>query len=160
MPAITDSIKINSVPSQKASWLRIPPTEQVNIYSLRPGALIDTAKYYIDSSALLRFFYDNAAAADLIHTKDVYVTSPVAEPAFIPSTKERNARTAEMKWLESHAELRRELAGHWVALEGNQLIAHGTRLIEVLKESRAKGIDHPFVACLPEADQWEIAIIA
>lgn len=67
-------------------------------------------------------------------------------------------RREEWKWLETQTELRKELAGQWVALEWERLVAHGPRLKDVLEQSRAQGVEHPFVVRLPEADDVVIIV--
>lgn len=45
-------------------------------------------------------------------------------------------RTLEYKWLAAH---RREYIGEWIALKGEQLIAHGAQAKEVFAQARAVG---------------------
>ena len=77
-----------------------------------------------------------------------------------PTVTRHRSRTTEINWLSNQTELRRELAGQWVVIEGKRLIAHGQTLKQVLEESRALGIEHPFVVCLPEIQDEDIAVIA
>lgn len=46
------------------------------------------------------------------------------------------------KWLSEHSE---EYMIHWVCLEGNRLIAHGTDGLEVHRQAKAAGIEEPFL---------------
>jgi len=66
--------------------------------------------------------------------------------------------TEESKWLEDNPNVYQELAGQWIAIKGKRLIAHGARLKDVLIQSKASGIEHPFVVALPEQDE-EIIIV-
>ncbi len=52
-------------------------------------------------------------------------------------------RTREMAWWDQH---QAEYAGQWLAIEGDQLIAHGHDLLKVSAEAKSKGIDNPLFA--------------
>lgn len=54
---------------------------------------------------------------------------------------ERWTGQLEMRWI---AENRAEFVGQWVALVGNQLLAHGSNAKEVLAEARRQGVESPF----------------
>jgi hypothetical protein len=54
-------------------------------------------------------------------------------------------RQREFEWIETHADEMRRLAGEWVVLEGDQLIAHGKNAGRVLATAKRKGIGVPFV---------------
>lgn len=54
-------------------------------------------------------------------------------------------RQRELEWIETHADQLRRLAGKWVVLEGEDLIAHGKNASRVLASARRKGIKVPFV---------------
>lgn len=54
-------------------------------------------------------------------------------------------RQRELEWIETHADQLRRLAGEWVVLEGEDLIAHGKSASRVLASARRKGIKVPFV---------------
>ncbi|MCI0338624.1 MAG: DUF5678 domain-containing protein [Acidobacteria bacterium] len=49
---------------------------------------------------------------------------------------------ASLRWLNKH---RDEYIGHWIALDGDQLLAHGTDLSSVATEARAKGVQYPLL---------------
>jgi|SRR5581483_4273880 len=53
-----------------------------------------------------------------------------------------NPRTKEYEWLDQH---RYEYIGEWLALEGDQLVAHGPVAKEVFAEARRKGFQPLFV---------------
>ena len=52
-------------------------------------------------------------------------------------------RTREMAWWAKH---QAEYAGQWLAIEGDELIAHGFDLLKVSAEAKSKGIDNPLFA--------------
>ncbi len=56
----------------------------------------------------------------------------------ISTNEPYNPRTQEFEWYENH---KYEYIGQWVALEGDQLIAHSTNAKEVFAEVRRKGAD-------------------
>ena len=56
----------------------------------------------------------------------------------------------ELQWLKEH---RQEYLKQWVALDGNQLIAHGPQAREVYAAARAAGLKSPFVEFISAADK-------
>jgi hypothetical protein len=54
-----------------------------------------------------------------------------------------------LKWIDEH---RAEYLGQWVALEGDQLVAHGPDALEVDRAARAAGIESPFVEQVREKE--------
>ncbi len=65
------------------------------------------------------------------------------------SAAQTNERTAELEWLARESA---PYAGQWVALQGQQLIAHGAKLATVSAAARAAGITEPFFASVPDRD--------
>lgn len=55
-----------------------------------------------------------------------------------------------MRWLEEHASELSTLAGEWLVIEGDALIAHGPDYLAVLAEARQQGVDVPFVEHVPQ----------
>jgi hypothetical protein len=58
-------------------------------------------------------------------------------------------RTREAQWLIEHG---KEYAGQWVALEGDQLIAHSFNADEVFAAVDASGIDRPIFTQVEDPD--------
>jgi hypothetical protein len=54
-------------------------------------------------------------------------------------------RSRELNFCATHPEVFAKLAGHWVALEGETIIASGLALAPVVAEARKRGIKVPFV---------------
>jgi len=54
-------------------------------------------------------------------------------------------RQREFEWIETHTDEMRRLAGEWVVLEGDQLVAHGKNAARVFATAKRKGIAVPFV---------------
>jgi len=50
-------------------------------------------------------------------------------------------RERELHFFDTRPELEQQLAGQWVAIDGDKLISHGSDLADVLK--RAEGAGHP-----------------
>ncbi len=48
----------------------------------------------------------------------------------------------ERAWVEAHRE---EFLGQWVALDGGNLVAHGTDARAVYEEARAQGVAAPYL---------------
>ncbi len=61
-------------------------------------------------------------------------------------------RHRELEWIETHVEQMRHLAGEWVVLEGEDLIAHGKNASRVVASARRKGIKVPFVFFVESPD--------
>ncbi|MFN7925877.1 MAG: antitoxin family protein [Bryobacteraceae bacterium] len=70
-------------------------------------------------------------------------------PSSWKSTEPVNERRAEMQWLAKHSG---PYAGEWVALDGEQLIAHGKKLVDVRAAAKAAGIAEPLFASVPDDD--------
>lgn len=65
-----------------------------------------------------------------------------------------NDRAREYQWLKEH---RREYIGQWIALEGDQLIAHGDDAKEVFEKADLLGVELPLVL-LVEAPNSSYAV--
>lgn len=61
-------------------------------------------------------------------------------------------RQRELEWIETHASEMGRLAGEWVVLEGEDLIAHGKSASRVVASARRKGIKVPFVFYVESPD--------
>lgn len=59
------------------------------------------------------------------------------------ATKPRRER--ELRWLRTHRPELQALAGQWIALDGDVLLASGPDPVEVIREARRKGIRAPFL---------------
>ena len=58
----------------------------------------------------------------------------------------------ERAWVEAHRE---EFLGQWVALDGGNLVAHGSDARAVYDEARARGLDAPYlVHVMPKVDAY------
>ena len=56
-----------------------------------------------------------------------------------------NHRQREFEWIRTHADEMRRLAGQWVVLEGEELVAHGKNAVRVVATTRRKGVAAPLV---------------
>jgi len=68
-----------------------------------------------------------------------------AEPDQI-TVKPFSLRHLEQDWLHEHES---EYRGHWVALEGTTLLAHGPSARQVLDAARLQGYDRPLLVHIP-----------
>ena len=60
----------------------------------------------------------------------------------------------ELKWLMENGWALQKYRGEYIALQGDEFIAHGT-LGEVLAESKRRGIDRPFTQYIPKTErEW------
>ena len=54
-------------------------------------------------------------------------------------------RQDEIRWIQAHAGDLAALDGQWIVVEGFRLVASGLRLVDVVAEAEAQGIQNPFV---------------
>ena len=54
-------------------------------------------------------------------------------------------RQDEIRWIQAHAGDLAALDGQWIVVEGFRLVASGPRLVDVVAEAEAQGIQNPFV---------------
>lgn len=54
-------------------------------------------------------------------------------------------RQREFEWMRAHADEMRRFAGHWVVIEGEELVGHGKNALRVVAGARRKGIAVPFI---------------
>lgn len=62
-----------------------------------------------------------------------------------PAQRKSIRREREFRWMKEHGEELRRLAGQWIVLEGDEMIAHGHDPVSVVREARSKGVRKPFV---------------
>ena len=65
----------------------------------------------------------------------------------LPTVKISNSRQVEQEWLKVNASL---YLGEWVALNGDQLMSHGTNARVVRDESRRQGVERPLLVRIPD----------
>jgi hypothetical protein len=54
-------------------------------------------------------------------------------------------RQREFEWMRTHVDEMRRLAGQWVVVEGEEVVAHGKNALRVAAGARRKGIAVPFI---------------
>lgn len=59
-------------------------------------------------------------------------------------------RERELRFFEAHPELEQQFAGQWVALDGDELISHGSELAKVLQAAQDAGHPTPFITRVPD----------
>jgi len=62
-------------------------------------------------------------------------------------------RSREIEWRRTHADDLQAFANEWVALEGEQIVAHGPDPMEVVAEARARGIQTPYIFYVESLDE-------
>lgn len=87
--------------------------------------------------------------------KNEQVDSKKIEPNDVPFEGRGNSdevvyRKREYQWLREH---RDEYAGEHLALQGDQLIAHGKNLRQVIKEAKEAGAKAPFFVYIEAPDE-------
>lgn len=65
------------------------------------------------------------------------------------STRPSLSRAREWEWRQANHELlQRQYLGEWIALERENIIAHGTNPEDVVERARAMGVSVPYVFCV------------
>jgi len=54
-------------------------------------------------------------------------------------------RTRELRWKQNNEQLLEALAGQWLVVEGDELIAHGQDPVTLVAAAKRRGIQVPFV---------------
>lgn len=54
-------------------------------------------------------------------------------------------RSQELEWRCTHKDEMRRFANEWVALEGEEIVAHGQDPLQVVQEARGRGVQTPYV---------------
>lgn len=67
-------------------------------------------------------------------------------------------RETELRWRESHADMLRQYAGEWIALEGERIVAHGRDVAQAVGAARAAGVRIPYVFRVEEAPEDVVPI--
>lgn len=80
------------------------------------------------------------------------VREPKPKVTVLPE-EQVNHRYEEMAWIQEHRE---QFRGQYVALEGKQLISHGTNLKEVLASARSLGFPQPLIHHVPAEEFPEV----
>jgi Family of unknown function (DUF5678) len=68
------------------------------------------------------------------------------------SNPPRGTRSREVEWRRRHPDAFRSIEGQWVALEGEQIVAHGTDVDDVISNARQQGIRIPYVFLVERFD--------
>ncbi|MBI4515293.1 MAG: hypothetical protein HY699_05685 [Deltaproteobacteria bacterium] len=68
-------------------------------------------------------------------------------------------RSRELQWRRTHAHVLRALAGQWVVVEGEELVAHGPNAVRVVAESRQKGVETPYLFFVEPDDAGDVVRI-
>jgi len=59
-------------------------------------------------------------------------------------------RSREISWLARHPSTVALFGGQWLALDGDNLVAHGTDIESVLRQAEEGGIPRPFLTKVPD----------
>lgn len=76
---------------------------------------------------------------------DVRLMSSVAD-ADVAAVDLLVERERELHFFDTRPELEQQLAGQWVAIDGDELISHGPDLSDVLRRAEDAGHPNPLVA--------------
>jgi hypothetical protein len=132
------TVTFSELPEQKevaVNVMDIISSESINVTSAGTGF---SGKIYGETSNLQR-------------TLRVYTHVGASSSMHLRSQRDTGGRRArEMEWRRTHRAFLRTLAGQWVVLEGEELIAHGTNLAQMVTEARARGIRVPYVFYVEE----------
>lgn len=114
-----------------------------------------------ERSGTLPEFFDRSCVqnlgrlAELVSLEHGWENAPVRGAALaadppVPRTAE--LRTAELGWLEDHAEDVEQYAGEWIVIEGTEIVAVADSETEADRQAREKGVSIPFVIRIPRED--------
>jgi Family of unknown function (DUF5678) len=67
-------------------------------------------------------------------------------------------RDRELEWRQTHAEELRAYANEWVALEGEEIIAHDRDPVRVFEQAKQRGISSPYIFYVESADESVVRI--
>lgn len=73
----------------------------------------------------------------------------ISELPGIDSPIVHEPRERELRWLAAHPEVLTEHLGEWIAVEGEEIVAAGKRLIDVLAAARTRGMARPLTLFVP-----------
>lgn len=62
-----------------------------------------------------------------------------------PQSESSKHRSRELAWRNTHMGTLRAFSGQWVALEGEEIVAHGSDPVGVVNEARRAGVALPYV---------------
>jgi hypothetical protein len=69
-------------------------------------------------------------------------------------------RAVETAYIQAHrVELANRYRGEWIAVDGPQVVAHSTKLIDLMKRAREQGHPNPFVTAIP-AEQYDMVAMS
>ena len=143
--------------TQEAVRVGILTLEPIHVYLSELGYPIDVDSAFANSGAIPKRPYLCIAIDTNVY---LVAKDTISRGTTAPTNDAKcESRIIEMRWLGSQNELRARLGGQWIAVQGENLIAHGHKLIEVLDEARSKGVEHPFAICLPESHEEDVVVI-
>lgn len=135
----------------------VPPPEPVTVSNLRlRGISTHVLSTPAGHHGLASFSLGTAVSAT-VNTQasfDLYprpggsTIAGAAAYASIPAEASRPLsahRSRELEWRRTHVDILRAFSGQWVALEGEEIIAHGTDPLRVVARAREKGISVPYI---------------
>jgi hypothetical protein len=113
------------------------------------GQVADTVRIFVDpfGSAWTRIYLPvpDHAVNELQEMQGAGVITLEIEP--MPA---EDFRATEMSWLQANQEeLRHTFPGEWIAIEGQNVVAHAPDLPTLLQAATEAGHPHPFVSLVP-----------
>lgn len=70
----------------------------------------------------------------------------------------RNRRTIELNWRLTHRQELRRYLGEWLVLEGENVVAHGQSIVDVVREARVLGVRVPYVFRVQDSSEDVVPI--
>ncbi len=68
-------------------------------------------------------------------------------------TMTKTPRERELDWMEKNKAELEQLKGKWLAIEGEELVASSFNILNVIEETKRRGISVPFLIYVPEEMQ-------
>ena len=119
------------------------------------GWRADNPTFQILSMAILSNLLLHVPVEEYFHLPkfSLSATTPIGEEPRRPESTAWGHRSRELAFQEAHPEALRPLAGQWVVLEGETVVAHGNEPVRVVSEARSKGVRIPYVFFVEEAKE-------
>jgi len=89
--------------------------------------------------------YEEAEKVMEQHVSDSVLSAPGISDNSVEPTDLLVERECELHFFDTRPELEQQLAGQWAAIDGDELISHGTDLTAVLQSAENAGHPNPLV---------------
>ncbi len=132
-------IALTELPPASRAWNPVQP----GLFGPFSGQLQSTKEAELKREELVDSFRHSTSSTAGLEWKGLSGHVLAFKPRQLGRTPQPRSR--ELAWRRAHEPELRALAGHWVVVEGDQIIGHGENAAEVVAEARARGFKVPYV---------------